>query len=306
MISDVGNALRGIVGSATHLDHPAGAGRVFELYVMTDIALALKARGYEVFVRRSDGSRVRPTDPDRSFVQRGGVPAGIAAATDGAANASSIVFRREDGPEWEMLNGVTFRGRSGAYHEIDVAIVPAAVATTLRKSGGGSPLGRPRISVECKDVGTNGSVDEMRAFVARLYDLTLLGAHHRHLTVAAQPSAIHPGAPPGPIHRPVPTYWRENRRTLNVLARRTGFVKGGRGPFRVSRSRAPRRRHRTKPLGRSIDVRCRGVDTSQRLLVTARPEAPAVRCPLPLSPDVKWSISWFATARSSRPSPFRS
>ena len=234
MIDDVRDVLDDIVGSATNLKEPAGAGRAFELFVMTGIALALKARGYEVFVRRSDGSRVRPTDRDRRFVQRGGAPAGIAAAADGAGNASSIVFRREDGPEWEMLNGVTFQGRSGAYHEIDVAIVPASVAKTLRDSRGGSPLGRPRISVECKYVRTNGSVDEMRAFVARLYDLTLLHAHHRYLTrahhryltVAAQPRAIHPGAPPESKHRPVLTYWQENHRTLNVLARRTGFVKG--------------------------------------------------------------------------------
>ena len=226
MINDVRNALRGIVGNATHLKHSAGAGRVFELYVMTGITLALKAQGYEVFVRRSNGSRVRPTDRDRRFVQRGGAPAGIAAAADGVANASSIVFRRGDRPAWEMLNGVLFQGRSGAYHEIDVAIVPATVATTLRNSGGGSPLGRPRISVECKDVGTNGTVDEMRAFVARLYDLTLLRAHHRYLTVAHPPRAIHPGAPPGGKHGPVLTYWQENRRTLNVLARRTSFVKG--------------------------------------------------------------------------------
>ena len=77
---------------------------------MTGIALALKTQGYEVFVRRSDGSRVRPTDRDRRFVQRGGAPAGIAAAADGPANASSIVFRRGDRPAWELLNGVLFRG----------------------------------------------------------------------------------------------------------------------------------------------------------------------------------------------------
>lgn len=234
MIDDVRNALHGIVGSATHLDHPAGAGRVFELYVMTGIALELKTQGYEVFVQRSDGNRVRPTDRNRRFVQRGGAPAGIAAAGGGVANASSIAFRRGGGPAWEMLNGVTFRGRSGADHEIDIAIVPASVATKLRNSGGGSPLGRPRVSIECKDVGTNGSVDEMRTFVARLYDLTLLRGHHTYLTrahhpyptVADPPRAIHPGAPPESKHRPVLTYWQENRRTLNVLARRTGFVKG--------------------------------------------------------------------------------
>lgn len=71
-----------------------------------------------------------------------------------------------------------------------------------------------------------GSVDEMRAFVARLYDLTLLYAHHQHFAFAGPPQAIHPGAPPGGKHRPVLTYWQENRRTLNVIARRTGFVHG--------------------------------------------------------------------------------
>ena len=226
MISQVKNALSSIVGTATHLNHPAGLGRVFELYVMTGIALALKARGYDVWVRRSDGSRIHPTDPDCRFIQRGGAPAGIASASHGPNNPSSIVFRRLKRPAWELLNGVLFQGRSAAFHEIDIALVPEAVAQTLRNSRGGSPLGRPRISVECKDVGTNGSVDEMRAFVARLYDLTVLRAHHPYIGVADPPRAIHPAAPPGSTHQPAFTYWQENRRTLNVLARRTGFVKG--------------------------------------------------------------------------------
>ena len=87
-------------------------------------------------------------------------------------------------------------------------------------------LGRPRVSIECKDAGTNGSVDEMRAFVARLYDLSILYAHHRYLGVVDPPMAIHPDAPSGSIHRAARTYWIENRRTLNVLARRTGFTMG--------------------------------------------------------------------------------
>ena len=226
MINDVKNALSGILGSVTHLNHAAGPGRAFELYVMTGIALALKARGYQVWIRRSDGSRILPTDSDRSFIQRAGVPAGIASAADGAKNPSSIVFRRAHYPAWELLNGIVFRGRSAAFHEIDVALVPEAVATTLRNSGGGCPLGRPRVSVECKDVGTKGSVDEMRAFVARLYDLTLLHSHHDYLGVPEPPRTIHPGASPGPAHQPAFTYWQENRRTLNVLARRTGFAQG--------------------------------------------------------------------------------
>ena len=225
MTGDVDKALRDIVGSATTLLDAAGPGRLFELYVMTGIALALKQRGYDVWIRRSDGSRLLPNDAQREFVQRGGVPAGIPPASVGPGEASSIVFSRH-GPEWEMLNGVTFEGRSQALHEIDIAIVPGPVAASLRNGGGGSPMGRPRVSIECKDAGTNGSVDEMRAFVARLYDVTLLRGHHPYLPVPGPARVIHPDAPPDPVNRASRTYLDENRRTFNVLARRTGFVKG--------------------------------------------------------------------------------
>ena len=225
MIGDVKQALRDIVGSATTLLHAAGPGRLFELYVMTGIALALTQRGYDVWIRRSDGSRVLPNDAQREFVQRGGVPVGIPPASVGPGEASSIVFSRR-GPEWEMLNGVTFEGRSQALHEIDIAIVPGPVAASRRNGGGGSPTGRPRVSIECKDAGTNGSVDEMRAFVARLYDVTLLRGHHPYLPLPDPARVIHPDAPPDPVNFASTTYRDENHRTLNVLARRTGFVKG--------------------------------------------------------------------------------
>jgi hypothetical protein len=197
MIGDVQKALHGIVGSATILQNAAGAGRVFELFVMTGIGRALQARGYDVWVRRSNGSRVLPTDADRRFIQRGGAPTGIEPAMLGPNNASSIVFRhRHRRSAWELLNGIQFEGRSTADHEIDLAIVPEAVAQALRSTPtGGKPRGRPRVAVECKDVGTNGSVDEMRAFVARLYDLTLLRTHHPYLGVPGTAQAIHPGAP---------------------------------------------------------------------------------------------------------------
>ena len=226
-LDQVRNDLRAITGSLPTLLNAAGAGRAFELYVMTGVACALQARGYSVWVQRSDGSRVLPTDSDRRFIQRGGALSGIPPAAQGPNKASSIVFRRGCRPGWELHNGIQFQGRSAAFHEIDIAILPESVARMLRSSPtGGRPLGRPRVSIECKDVGINGSVDEMRAFVARLYDLTILHAHHRHLGVAGAPKAIHPGTPDDRIHRPTVTYWNENRRTLDVLARRGGFGRG--------------------------------------------------------------------------------
>ncbi|MCW1990967.1 UNVERIFIED_ORG: hypothetical protein M2425_002419 [Bradyrhizobium japonicum] len=227
MIPSIQTALNAVLGSTTTLRNASGAGRAFELFIMTGIARELQIRGYEVWLQRSDGSRILTTDADRRFIQRGGAPSGVAGASQGAANPSVIGFRWPTRPSWEIWNGIQFEGRSGARHEIDLAIVPQTVGATLRaRPAGGVPTGRPRVAVECKDVTTAGSVDEMRAFVARLYDLTLLAAHHSYLPFTGPPQSIHPGAPPGAVHRPVITYWLENRRTLNVIARKSGFVQG--------------------------------------------------------------------------------
>ena len=227
MIPDVQAALDNVLSSAVSLRNAGGAGRAFELFVMTGVACELNSRGFDVWLQRSDETRIAPTDSNRDFIQRGGAPTGVTSKSQGDRNASVIGFRWARRPAWEIWNGIQFEGRSGALHEIDLAIVPASVGAALRsRSSSGYPIGRPRIAIECKDVQGAGSVDEMRAFVARLYDLTLLYAHHQHFAFAGPPQAIHPGAPPGGKHRPVLTYWQENRRTLNVIARRTGFVHG--------------------------------------------------------------------------------
>lgn len=227
MIPDIQAALDGVLGNAATLRNAGGAGRAFELFVMTGIARELKARGYDVWLQRSDETRITPTDRNRDFIQRGGAPTGLAGKGQGDQNASVICFRQRRWPVWEIWNGIQFEGRSGALHELDLAIVPASVGAALRsRPTGGYPTGRPRVAIECKDVQAAGSVDEMRAFVARLYDLSLLHAHHRYLPFTGPSQAIHPGAPPGGTHRSVLTYWQENRRTLNVIARKTGFVHG--------------------------------------------------------------------------------
>ena len=48
MTDAVKQALQDIAGHATRLLDAAGAGRLFELYVMTGIACALGVRGYDV------------------------------------------------------------------------------------------------------------------------------------------------------------------------------------------------------------------------------------------------------------------
>ena len=91
------------------------------------------------------------------------------------------------------------------------------------------PFGRPRVSVECKDVGQSGSIDEMRAFVARLYDLTILQSHLPYVQCQYPGPAmgIYPGSPAGdPFYSARNTYWDENRHSFNALARRSGFASG--------------------------------------------------------------------------------
>lgn len=228
MIPAVASALDQVVGNVVALRHAKGAGRSFELYVMTGIASALLDRGCDVWIQRSDGTRISPSDPDRSFVQRGGAPSGVPGAAQGAGNASCLAFKLPGSTrQWEIWNGVQFKGRSGGTHEIDIAIVPREVGVALRGlASGGIPGGRPKVSIECKDVEAAGSADEMRAFIARLYDLTMLTGHDQKGGHLPHPLAsVFPGTTQA-SHPPYQTYWTGNRETCNVLARRTAFGSG--------------------------------------------------------------------------------
>lgn len=228
MTPQVQAALDKILGSITALRAASGAGRIFELFVMTGIALELKKNpNYEVWLERSDETRIATTDSVRDFIQRGGAPTGIKSKTSGPDNASFIVFRnRTNSKEWEIWNGIQFCGRSGGSHEIDLAIVPRSTGGILRNTGGGIPIGRPRVSIECKDVINTGAADEMRAFIARLYDLTLLTGHSSHMTGISPLTAIHPANPADPINDPAHSYYDENKRTFNAVARQSGFSAG--------------------------------------------------------------------------------
>lgn len=56
MIPAVQTALDTIVGRVTTLEHASGAGRIFELFVMTSIARGLRDAGFSVWLQRSDGT----------------------------------------------------------------------------------------------------------------------------------------------------------------------------------------------------------------------------------------------------------
>ena len=76
VIPNVQSALDTIVGRVTTLEHASGAGRIFELFIMTSIAQGLRDAGLSVWLQRSDGTIIQPGDADRRFIQRGGAPTG--------------------------------------------------------------------------------------------------------------------------------------------------------------------------------------------------------------------------------------
>jgi hypothetical protein len=148
MIADVQTAIDAIAGSAVPLNNAVGLGRIFELYVITGIAERLLNLGWTVRLQRSDGALFSAGDP---YIQRGGKPTGVAPATQGANGPSSILISSPTTTtQWEIWNGIQFRGRSHALHEFDVSVVPRDLAVALRAATHVDfPFGRPVVAVEC-------------------------------------------------------------------------------------------------------------------------------------------------------------
>jgi hypothetical protein len=144
------------------------------------------------------------------------------------AHQPSTIKISRNGNSYEILNGVLFRGRSGALHELDISVVPHLLAEALRAAAvEGFPFGRPRIAIECKDVGATGTPDEMRSVVSRMYDITILRGHLNYLGLMATDGYIFDSPTPTFVQPSAPLTFREsNSQSLCVLARRGGISSG--------------------------------------------------------------------------------
>jgi hypothetical protein len=164
-----------------------------------------------------------------TFIQRGGAPDGVRPAIQGPNGPTSIVFQKGAGlPEWEIWNGVEFVGRSGGTHEFDLAVVPKQLGDLLRaRPTGGRPFGHGWISIECKNVVAAGGLDEMRAFLARIYDTTLLNWYLQNLPVVVPFHRIYELDPTqtgfGDVSK---SYRNENANAYHAIARTSGFSTG--------------------------------------------------------------------------------
>jgi hypothetical protein len=225
MLAAVRSALNLVAGSAVALNTANGAGRAFELLIMSNLTERLRRRGYTIWIRLSDGTDLFPGASAVRFFQRAGRPGPIPPASEGDEGPSAICFTGRKGGNWEIWNGIQFRGRSGGLHEFDLAIVPAEIGDALRTSPtGGVPFGHGWLSIECKETTVRGSADEMRAFVARLYDTTLLVSHARHFGISRPGNRIHAlSVSRGEAQT---YYYDENRKVFSAVARTSPFARG--------------------------------------------------------------------------------
>lgn len=221
--------LSAIARAAVSLQHARGPGRAFELLIMAELGRELERVGFRVWLQLSNGQRVGSRSPTKRFVQRAGRPGPLPSASAGPNGPSVLCFQRDGAPtHWEIWNGIEFFGRSRGTHEIDLAIVPAAVASDIRNSPrGGSPLGHGWVSLECKHVAMPGGLDELRSFIARMYDTTLLQSHGRYLGLAppvpriASLASVSVGRGRAPL-----IYYQENRTVFAAVARTGRFSAG--------------------------------------------------------------------------------
>ncbi|PUB10735.1 hypothetical protein [Yoonia sediminilitoris] len=147
---------------------PGGTGKALEAWVFMTLADAARQKtGWQVTLHQGDGSRLPPNHP---FVFSGG-PSGLSQAVGDPCFAR---LHRSGGSEprtLELHHGLQHKGRSGARHEWDIALLPTEIPQGIRATNAQYPRGLPFLGIECKDKLRSGNSDEMRQTLARMFDL---------------------------------------------------------------------------------------------------------------------------------------
>ena len=152
---------------------PAGAGKALEAWVLLKLAHTVRQSmntSWSVTLRRGDGTRLPIGASFDLPSQRSRIQPNNASAPGFVSLEHRVHLERR----LELHGSVQWKGRSDAKHEIDVSVVPAAIAEAIRNNGGGYPHGLPIVAVECKDKSGYGTLDETRQTLARMYDLVLV------------------------------------------------------------------------------------------------------------------------------------
>jgi hypothetical protein len=119
-------------------------GKAYEAWTVLELAVAFTTRSHplKVEVCSNDGAAAK-------VLRIGDGPRHLSSAQ---FNASSAGFLRvHANPIREIHNSLLHQGKSPSQHELDVAIVNAARAESIRRRGGGAMTGMPDLGVELKD-----------------------------------------------------------------------------------------------------------------------------------------------------------
>jgi hypothetical protein len=151
---------------------PSGQGKALEAWVLMRLAhtVRISMPTWQVTLRRGDGT---PLLAGSSF----DLPSQRSRIQPSSPTAPGYVLlehRDHADRKLELRGSLQWMGRSGALHECDVSVVPAAIGAAIRMNGGGYPHGLPIVAIECKDRTGIGPLDETRQTLARMYDLVLV------------------------------------------------------------------------------------------------------------------------------------
>jgi len=148
-----------------------GTGKALEAWLLMKLAeAATEMPDWSATLCQGDGSPLPSGAPFLLPDQRSRIP----ASNPAAPGFVLLEHYRDTNLRFELRGSLQWRGRSGALHECDISLIPAAIAEVIRASGGGYPHGLPIAAIECKDKTTSGTLDETRQTLARLFDLALV------------------------------------------------------------------------------------------------------------------------------------
>ena len=171
--AELRNMLRAFRAAHSGVIAPLGQGKALEVWVLMKLADTVRLRmntSWRVSLRRGDGTALPVGASFNLPSQR----SKIQASSSTAPGYVLIEHIADTDRRFELHSGVQWQGRSGAKHEIDVSVLPAAIGEAIRNNSGGYPHGLPILAVECKDKGGYGPLDETRQPLARMYDLVLV------------------------------------------------------------------------------------------------------------------------------------
>lgn len=172
LATDLQTTLGKIATSAAMVKMPGQLSKIYEIWILFNLAERLKQKKWQVEIRGHNDA------PVTRFRQRGN-PGFIHPASATAPKPSFVLLTRPgDNEQFELHNSVRFAGRSSALHEFDVFLIARTIGNSLRAAQQKrAAVGHPMLSIECKYYSGTASIGVPRAVIGTLYDTTHWNRH---------------------------------------------------------------------------------------------------------------------------------